>query len=502
MHISSLPAPFGIGDLGPEAFYFADFLFRSQQTYWQMLPLNPAGESEGFSPYSSSSSMAGNIYLISPEELAKEGLLTDEEVAGARLPLTEKADFKKAVEIKENLLWKAYKRYTSNDNAEQRLAFNSFYENNHYWLQDFSYYVLLKKINNRQAWSDWPDKYKQRDAGALEELEIKYKRDLEEIRWQQMIFDRQWHALKNYCSQLNLKVIGDLPFYVGRDSADVWANTDIFAIDKKGRMTSVAGVPPDAFNNDGQLWGMPVYNWHALKKQNYKWWITRLRKNLELFDTVRLDHFRALASYWAVPPDEKNARKGEWKKAPGKAFLKEVRKQLNGLPFIAEDLGEIGEDVFALRDAFDLPGMNVLQFAFGMDMPSNTYIPHHNIPNSIIYTGTHDNNTTRGWHSALSAIEKDNLNRYLGTIITEENVSMQLSRLAYGSVSSRAILPMQDILELDENARMNTPAGGGQNWAWRLDKKLLTPAVERKLTEWCNIFDRRRDGDTSYAAMK
>ncbi|MBA4168614.1 MAG: 4-alpha-glucanotransferase, partial [Chitinophagaceae bacterium] len=268
---------------------------------------------------------------------------------------------------------------------------------------------------------------------------------------------------------------------------------------KEGRMTTVAGVPPDAFNNDGQLWGMPVYNWQALKKKNYSWWITRLKKNLKLFDIIRLDHFRALASYWAVPPTEKNARKGEWKKAPGIAFLKEVRKELNGLPFIAEDLGEIDEDVFTLRDAFGLPGMNVLQFAFGMDMPANTYIPHHNVINSVIYTGTHDNNTTKGWYTALNAIEKNNLDRYAGSHINEENVCTWLARLAYSSVSSIAILPLQDILELDERARMNTPAGEGPNWTWRLNKILLTAAVEKKLVEWCNVFDRRRDGDTSYA---
>lgn len=501
LHITSLPSSFGVGDLGPEAFAFVDFLSRTQQKYWQILPLNPTGESEGFSPYSSSSAMAGNVLLISPQALAADGLLTPEDLKNAELPATAHADLRRASEIKKGLLWKAYRRYLADDSPEQQAAYNAFYEQHAYWLADYARFELLRDLQNGKPWWEWPESLRDRKQQALDDLESRYSRELHEIRWQQMVFHRQWEKLRHYCAGRNIRIIGDLPFYVAQNSADVWSNRLMFAVDAAGKMKAVAGVPPDAFNDNGQLWGLPVYNWKELAKTKFRWWMTRLRKNLELFDLVRIDHFRAFASYWCVPPSHTNAKNGKWKKGPGKAFFREVKKEFGQLPFIAEDLGEIGPEVYELRDAFQLPGMNVLQFAFGNDMPSNAYIPHHNTTDSVIYTGTHDNNTARGWFTGLSSVETDNLYRYLGRRVKEQDLADVLARIAYSSVSALAILPMQDILGLDASARMNTPAGSGPNWSWRLEKKLITPAIEDKLVEWCTVYDRRRDGDTSFATV-
>jgi 4-alpha-glucanotransferase len=315
--------------------------------------------------------------------------------------------------------------------------------------------------------------------------------DLEKVKWLQFLFKKQWQALRDYCHGLGIQFFGDLPFYVSYDSVDVWANRELFSLDPAGEMQGVAGVPPDYFNEDGQLWGMPVFNWEVLKEQNYRWWVQRIRKNMELYDLLRLDHFRAFADFWEVPAGEETARRGEWKLGPGADFFTMLQKELGQLPFVAEDLGDINDAVYSLRDDFGLPGMKVLQFAFGGDMPRSTYIPHHYIPNAIAYTGTHDNNTSRGWfRQDISREERQHLEQYVGRVVLDKEVHEVLGRLAYASVAKTAILPLQDVLGLDESARMNMPASTNGNWGWRLQPGQLTDKHEAKLREWCRVYHR------------
>jgi 4-alpha-glucanotransferase len=306
----------------------------------------------------------------------------------------------------------------------------------------------------------------------------------------QFVFFRQWHALKKYCNTKGIQIIGDLPFYVSYDSVDVWSHRNIFKLDREGNRLAMAGVPPDAFSEEGQLWGMPVFNWDVLKEQNFDWWIKRLQVNRELFDVTRLDHFRAFSAYWEVPAHEPTARNGTWQKGPGAQLFKAAKESLGALPFIAEDLGEIDEPVYKLRDQFELPGMNVLQFAFGSDMPRSTHTPHNYRQHSIVYTGTHDNNTTRGWYKEEKGKAQKQLEKYMGRKIKEQESPFVFCCMAYGSVADTAILPVQDVLGLDESARMNTPSSAENNWNWRLWSGQITPEAEKRLRGWTRIYNR------------
>ncbi|HWJ26781.1 MAG TPA: 4-alpha-glucanotransferase, partial [Flavisolibacter sp.] len=385
LHISSLPSPFGIGDMGHEAKLFAGFLYRSRQHYWQLLPINPTEAGQGHSPYSAISSKAGNPLLISPELLAGERLVDSNELTQYHLPQEAKADYARAEEIKNELFDKAYQNFISGNFASPKNEFEQFCTKEKDWLDDFAFYALLKKENGGKPWYEWKEEWKQRSEDALQKLLSDHEDEIKKIKWLQFIFFKQWKELKAYCNNLNIRLIGDMPFYISYDSADVWANKEIFALDENGNRTGMAGVPPDAFSADGQLWGMPVFKWDVLKENRYGWWINRLKKNIELFDIVRLDHFRAFDEYWEVSAGETTAKKGQWKPCPGKDFFETVQKELGELPFIAEDLGEITESVYQLRDAFGLPGMKVLQFAFGGDMPRSLHINHHHDQNFIVY---------------------------------------------------------------------------------------------------------------------
>jgi malto-oligosyltrehalose synthase/4-alpha-glucanotransferase len=491
LHVSSLPSPFGIGDLGPAAYYFADFLFRSYQKYWQLLPLNPTEAGQGYSPYSATSSRAGNVLFISPEVLAEEDLLNAEELGAHYLPPQEKTDYKTAGQIKEKLLDKAWSNFKKQGNLSAKKELEQFSEKEKEWLDDFALYMILKNEYNGKPWYEWPEEFKFRDHEALDKLTILQQETIEKIKWLQFVFAKQWHNLKTYCNNKNIQLIGDLPFYVSYDSADVWGNAAIFKLDGKGNKKGVAGVPPDAFSDDGQLWGMPVFRWDVLKKDNYRWWIERLKKNTAFFDLVRLDHFRAFSAYWEVAATEKTAKKGQWLKGPGKHFLDTVKSALGELPFLAEDLGEIDEPVYNLRDAFQLPGMKVLQFAFGEDMGTSPHIPHNYKENFIAYTGTHDNNTTRGWWTQSGAYTHGLVEAYAGRKLTEEDVPLLFCRLAYASTARIAILPLQDILGLDETARMNTPSSAENNWLWRLVPGQLKTDTEINLKEWTKIYNRQ-----------
>ena len=492
LHISSLPTNFGIGDLGPKAFEFVDFLAETKQRYWQLLPLNPTAAPQCYSPYCAYAALAGNTMLISPALLLEQQLLDPKSLKKSQIPFEGEVKYKKAEEVKEDLLRLAYKNYKSLNDPTLIEQYNVFCDTEQSWLVDFALFAALRKHHQYMPWNEWPEPYKLRDAKALKEFETLYQAEIEELKWQQFIFYAQWHQLRAYANNKNVKLIGDLPFYVAHDSADVWANTAYFSLDEDLNMKGVAGVPPDDFNVDGQLWGMPVFNWDVLKKTNYGWWINRLKKNIELFDILRLDHFRAFDSYWEVPAAEEIAVNGAWKKGPGASFFSAVIKEFRTLPFVAEDLGGDMEDPIKLRNAFNLAGMKVLQFGFGADLPFSQHIPHnYETNNFIVYTGTHDNNTTKGWYrTELDAAGQFRLNLYVGYPVSENDVHKVMIRIAFASSAKIAIIPMQDILGLDETARMNTPATTDHNWLWCLRNDDLTDKVKAWLLQQTTLFGR------------
>ena len=491
LHVSSLPSAYGIGDMGPEAFAFIDFLQGSGQKYWQLLPLNPIEEGQGHSPYSSISSRAGNILFISPVLLAREGLLDPQGLHRFQLPAEAKTNYAEAERVRSLLFEEAWQNFMKHEQHPLRNEFENFMEAEKDWLDDFALYVLLKSENGGKPWYEWEDAYKFHNPEVLENLQQKESASISKIKWLQFIFSRQWHALKKYANQSGIELIGDLPFYISYDSVDVWANRELFALDESGNRTGLAGVPPDDFSADGQLWGMPVFNWEKHREENYNWWAGRLKKNVELFDIVRLDHFRAFSAYWEVPAGEQTAKNGQWIQGPGASFFEAMQEQLGELPFVAEDLGEIDAPVYELRDQFRLPGMKVLQFAFGNDMNRSVHIPHNYSENFIVYTGTHDNNTTRGWFTqeageeTLLAIE-----RYAGRPVSSAEINPVLARMAYGSVARIVILPMQDVLNLDGHARMNTPASGENNWGWRLLPGQVGTHAGWQLRNWTWMYNR------------
>jgi 4-alpha-glucanotransferase len=358
------------------------------------------------------------------------------------------------------------------------------------WLDDYCLYLAAKKQEGGKAWFQWPSALRSRDKAALEEFRSQHHDEIAKNAFIQFIFDRQWRMLRSYCNKKNILLVGDLAYYVSHDSADVWANPHLFKLGPQGEVNAVAGTPPDAFSADGQLWGMPVYDWENSAKGGYRWWLDRLRRNKELFDLVRLDHFRAFSAYWEVPAGE-SAAKGSWKPGPGSGFFNVVRDELGGLPFIAEDLGEIDDEMLALRDEFQLPGMKVLQFAFDGEVGDSDHIPHNYGKNFAVYTGTHDNNTSRGWfRQAANDRQRKLLNTYLGQQITEDNIAPTFVRMAYGSVAATAIIPLQDLLNLDESARMNIPSASEGNWTWRMQKGQFNPGHQKWMAEMVRMFCR------------
>jgi len=492
MHITSLPSPFGIGDMGPEAFKFVNSLSRSNQKWWQLLPLNPITEGQSYSPYSSISSMAGNILLISPELLEKEGLLHAGEMQEYVIKSADQVNYPEVEASKAKLFDLAYENFKAKKTHHLVDEYLNFLKAEADWLDDFVLFTVLKDQHGQTPWNTWPDELRQRDSEALTTFRHSYKEELNKAKWLQFIFFKQWKALRKYALQHGIRLFGDLPFYISYDSVDVWANPQLFKLDKKGHKISAAGVPPDYFNAEGQLWGMPIYRWDVMEQDNYAWWKDRLRKNMELYDLLRLDHFRAFSSYWEVPAEESTAIKGAWIPGPGSSFFRAMQEEFGELPFVAEDLGDITDEVYELRDEFKLPGMKVLQFAFGEDMPVSIHIPHqYNTENCVAYTGTHDNNTTRGWYkSESSKLNRKNLLHYLGTEIDKNNVSFQLTRLAYSSTARLTIIPIQDILGLGKSARMNTPSSTEGNWVWRMKSGALSHNHEEQLRLLCRIFGR------------
>jgi len=469
MSVASLPSDYGIGDLGPQAHSFATKLDAARQAYWQLLPLNPTGKSEHYSPYSAYSVFAGNPLLISPEVLAKSGLLTNKELGTAMRTARSQINYEEVAQTKEQLFRLAFTRFVANTANSHYKEFERFMQSEKSWLDDFALYLLIKKEQQGKPWYKWPSKLKLRDKPTLLAMAKKYKTKLLEIKWQQYELFRQWQALKTHCETLGIRLLGDLPIYVNYDSADVWLNRQLFNLNEQGDLAGIAGVPPDYFNGEGQLWGMPTFSWEAHRKENYKWWVARVKKNLEWYHLVRLDHFRAFYDYWEVPAGEKNAINGVWKPGPRDELFDVLKRHIGDLPLVAEDLGDITQGVYELRDRLGLPGMRVLQFAFDEDMAQSLHIPHQYVAHGVAYTGTHDNNTITGWYKEeLDKHGKERLARYLGYRVKEATVHRHMIRLVYASVANLVIIPLQDLLGLGAEARMNTPATTGINWKWQL----------------------------------
>ncbi len=489
-HVSSLPSRFGIGDLGPDAYRFADFLHRAGQRIWQVLPLVPTDRQTGHSPYSSSSAYAGNSLFISPEKLVEEGFLRKNDLAGTPYFSFDAVDYELAAAFKKKILSEAWRRFSASPGRFQS-DFEAFYSRQRHWLDEYCLFRSLKIVFGKKAWTRWPEVFRDRRMKALG-LRIEEIAPLvEQEKFLQFLFFRQWRALKAYCSDRGISIMGDLPYYVRHDSADVWGNPSLFKLDEKGSPAFVSGVPPDCFSRTGQLWGNPVYDWGAHKKSRFSWWVSRIRHNLELFDLIRIDHSRGLVSYWEVPAKSRTAAKGRWTDAPAVDFFRTLLRTVNRQALVAEDLGFITPDVRAVLDGVELPGMRVLLFAFGSGGASSHHMPHNHIERDFVYTGTHDNNTVRGWfEKEAGRSEKECLFDYLGFSVGAERVHEALIRLAMMSISGTAVIPMQDLLGLGEEARMNLPAGKGHYWRWRLRPGKIGGRLERWLLEMTKTYGR------------
>lgn len=480
LHITSLPSPYGIGDLGPGARRFIDFLSETGQSYWQILPLNLTCPAYGNSPYSSFSAFAGNSLLLSPELMVKDGILKMSEIKDPPGFPEGRVNFKRVIEYKNRLFDLAFER--SARKLDDSRDFKEFCRKNAFWLDDFALFISIKRDLDGIEWCDWPDGLRDRESGAIKDVSLKLRKDIRKEKFLQYLFFSQWASLKKYCDAKTIKIIGDIPIYVNYDSADVWANPGIFSLGTDRKPVFVAGVPPDYFSSTGQLWGHPLYRWDVLRKSGYEWWMKRIEHNLKEFHLFRLDHFRGFVGYWKIDAGEKTAMNGEWVKAPAVDFLNTVMDRFPGISIIAEDLGVITPDVRKVMNKFGLPGMKVLLFAFGEDLDTNPYAPHNHIENCFVYTGTHDNNTIKGWfRDETTEADRERISGYLGREVTERTVHWDFVKLAMKSVANTVIIPMQDILGLGGNKRMNLPASTDGNWEWRLLERQLSPALVRKL---------------------
>ena len=481
-HITSLPSPFGIGDLGPEAHKFVDFLSRTKQHYWQLLPLNPTETIYGNSPYSSFSAFASNPILISPQQMVHEGWLSAKDIKEKPKGSQNAVDYPEITKYKSHLFDIAYENFSSG--KKDRKGFLEFCQRNEFWLEDFASFVVFKEKFSGHMWGQWPSEIRDRHSESLQKLNEQLKEKKEKVKFLQYIFCKQWFSLKSYCNKKGVKLIGDIPIYVNYDSSDVWAHQELFELDSERMPTYVAGVPPDYFSETGQRWGNPVYRWEKLKETGYKWWIQRFQNNFNLFDLVRIDHFRGFVAYWQIPASEQTAINGKWVAVPTDDFLNKMFKVFPDFSIIAEDLGLITPDVTEAMEKFGFPGMKVLLFAFGGETATHPYIPENYKENCVVYTGTHDNNTAVGWlDQDASDEEKENLKNYLGREVTPRQLPSELIRLAMTSCANTAIFPMQDLLGLGSEARMNTPATTEGNWQWRFQMKSLTLSLEKKLLE-------------------
>ena len=498
LHPTSLPGPFGIGDLGDEAYRFADFLMAGGQSLWQVLPLGPTGY--GDSPYACYSAFAGNTLLISPEKLFAEGLLAKSDLDAIPALPTERVDFGFVHKAREIVLAKAFASYQRTTDTELRSAFETFAEENASWLDDYGLFRALKDAQGGQAWHEWEPALARREAAALSRSLAELHDQIEAHKFSQFLFFKQWFALKAYCNERGVDIIGDIPIFVAQDSADVWTNPDQFKLDQDGRPIVVAGVPPDYFSKTGQLWGNPLYDWERMLADGFRWWIERVRATLQTVDIARIDHFRGFAACWEIPGEDKTAERGRWVEAPGRELFAAIRDKLGELPIIAEDLGVITPDVEKLRDESGFPGMRILQFAFSSDV-KNVDLPHNYHRNVVVYTGTHDNDTTVGWFQSVAGKgstrdatqverERNFCLKYLNT--SGEEIQWDFIRAVLSSVADTAIIPLQDLLGLGTEARMNLPNSTEGNWSWRLKHDALTGDHSERLRELTDTYGRIR----------
>jgi 4-alpha-glucanotransferase len=479
LHVTSLPTPYGIGDLGGSASSWIDRLHDTGQGWWQALPIGPTGY--GNSPYQSLSSFAGNALLISPGSLIADGLLQASD-CGSNFPAGVVA-YESVIPSKNRLFEKAWKNFTAGERADLRLAYEQFCSAQAHWVEDYALFRALKQKYHGAYYLEWPTELVQRDANALARARQELANQIDQIRFAQFLLFRQADQLRQHAHDKGIGLIGDLPFFVSPDSSDVWADPELFLLDEQRRPRFVAGVPPDYFSADGQLWGNPVYNWDALRSTGYRWCIDRLRALLAHVDVIRLDHFRGFAAAWHVPAGAKTAQAGQWVPGPGVGFFQAAQRELGHLPFIAEDLGIITPDVYALRDQLQIPGTRVLQFAFDGHQ-DNPYLPNNFVPNTVVYTGTHDNATTREWYEELPDGQRQNLWNYLKHPLADSSeAAPELMRLAWSSIAALAIAPLQDLLNLGKEARMNVPGRPDGNWRWRSTEQMLAPSAFQRLRE-------------------
>ncbi|OGE22847.1 MAG: 4-alpha-glucanotransferase [Candidatus Dadabacteria bacterium RIFCSPHIGHO2_12_FULL_53_21] len=483
LHITSLPSLFGIGDMGPESYRFADFLAEARQSYWQVLPINPTDNTFGNSPYSGPSSYAGNPLLISPEMIKDAGYLCAADMNMETTPKPERVDYGLVTGFKTALLYSAFK------NAETHLpgdsGFMEFSRENEHWLEDYALYASVKKILNCSTWRDFPADLRDRDEKSLEFWRDKAGSEVLYHKFLQYIFFSQWSSLKKYANGSGIEIIGDIPYYINYDSSEVWTHPELFKLDEDKNPAFVSGVPPDYFSKTGQLWGNPVYDWEALKATDFEWWIKRIGHNLKLFDYLRLDHFRGFVSYWEVKASEKTALKGRWVDLDAASFFDTLFSHFDKSRFIAEDLGYITPDVNKIIKKYALPGMKILLFAFGNDFPYGSYLPKNfSDKNCVVYTGTHDNNTVLGWWTDdAGKNRKKKFFKYIGGEIDDRDLNWEFVKLAMSSIADTAIIPMQDILGLGADAKMNRPSTKSGNWEWRLTPGCYKDELVTKLKE-------------------
>ena len=476
LHPTSLPGPYGIGDLGPAAYIWLDWLAGCGCTLWQVLPLGPTGY--GDSPYQCFSAFAGNPYMVSPQLLLEQGLLKSTDLADMPAWDAQRVDFGRLYLWKPALLEKAFQRFSAEPGALQA-EFAAFCAQNRAWLDDYALFMAIKETHGGGSWAGWPVPLRLREASALQAVRGSLSTAISRFSFYQFLFFRQWNALRSYAHQKSVQIIGDIPIFVAYDSSDVWGYPDLFHLDENGKPTVVAGVPPDYFSPTGQLWGNPLYKWGVHRTSGYAWWLARMQASLKLVDILRIDHFRGFAGYWEIPAGNPTAEIGRWVKGPGADFFKVVQDKMGSLPIVAEDLGVITPDVVRLRDQFNLPGMKILQFAFSG--PDNPFLPHAYPQNCVVYTGTHDNDTTRGWYASAPEAEKDFARRYLQ--VDGNRIAWDLVRAAWSSTAVFALAPLQDLLELGNAARMNFPSHLGGNWEWRMSDRPLSTELQSRIKE-------------------
>lgn len=485
MHPTSFPGPDGIGDLGPEAYRWIDFLAQANCHLWQVLPLGPTGY--GDSPYQCFSAFAGNPYLVSSAMLLDSDLLTRSDLADRPSFPAVKVDYGPVIEWKLTLLDRAYAHFKEGASAAIKKAYKKFCEQNAEWLEDFALFMAIKESQGGVSWDNWPKELRSRDPQALEAFAKSNEESIEKHKVRQFFFFDQWAKVLEYAHSKDIQVIGDIPIFIAYDSADAWSHPELFYLDKAGKPTVVAGVPPDYFSPTGQLWGNPLYRWEAHKKEGYAWWIKRFKAVLGVVDVIRLDHFRGFAGYWEIPAGNPTAEFGKWVKGPGIPFFKALLEEFKELPIIAEDLGAITPDVVEMRNTFNFPGMKIFQFAF-QTTPADPFLLHNYTQNCVAYTGTHDNDTTLGWYRSAPENEKDFCRRYLAR--SGEDITWDMIRAVWSSTAMFSICPTQDLLNLDTEARMNYPGRPAGNWSWRVLPEQLQPWIADRLKELNYLYSR------------